>query len=89
MEIIQTREVPFDREDPDGPKFLFRGGCTLLINRESHEVRWYRSIFDEDRLNREREFRTDASGFALQATYFGRNHENCISRTVCVFAPGC
>jgi hypothetical protein len=78
MEIIQTREVPFDESDPDGPIFKFRGGCTLLINRESHEVRWciVKSIFDEERLKREREFRADVSGFALRATYFGNPRDD-------------
>jgi hypothetical protein len=91
LEIIQTREVPFDREDPDGPKFLFRGGCTLLINRESHEVRWciVKSIFDEDRLNREREFRTDASGFALQATYFGDPRKAAFQEPFAFLHRGC
>jgi hypothetical protein len=73
MEIIQTREVPFDESHPEGPRFKFRGGCTLLINQDSHEVRWcvVKSIFDDERLQRERDFRADVSSFALQATYFG------------------
>jgi hypothetical protein len=77
MEIIQTRIVPFDESDRKSPTFKFRGGCTLLINRERREVRWciVKSIFDEDRLEREREFRLDVSGFALQATYFGNPRE--------------
>jgi hypothetical protein len=78
MEIIQTRDVPFDETDPESPTFKLHGGCTLLINRESHEVRWciVKSIFDEDRLEREREFRSDVSGFALQATYFGNPRDD-------------
>jgi hypothetical protein len=78
MEIIQTREVPFDDSDPESPTFKFRGGCTLLINRDNHEVRWciVKSIFDDERLERERDFRADVSGFALQATYFGNPRED-------------
>ena len=73
LEIIQTREVPFDPAEPAGPTFKFRGGCTLLIDRDRHEVRWciVKSLHDEARLQREREFRMDASAFSLQATYFG------------------
>ena len=74
LEIIQTREVPFDPSDrAGGGTFKFRGGCTLLINRDRREVRWCiaKSIFDEERLEREREYRTDDSSMSLQATYFG------------------
>jgi hypothetical protein len=73
MEIIQTRDVPFDESDPKGPTFKFRGGCTLLIDRDRHEVRWCiaKSIYDEDRLERERAFRTGEAGTSLHSTYFG------------------
>jgi hypothetical protein len=72
LEIIQTREVPYDDSDPTST-FKFRGGCTLLINRERREVRWciVKSIFDEERLERERDYRTGASDLSLRATYFG------------------
>lgn len=91
MEIIQTREVPYDTADPDGPKFKFRGGCTLLINRERREVRWciVKSIFDEERLRREREFRTNASGFAMQATYFGDPRNSAFSEPFAFLHRGC
>jgi hypothetical protein len=73
MEIIQTRDVPFDDSEPNGPTFKFRGGCTLLIDRDRHEVRWCiaKSIHDEERLKRERAFRTGEAGTSLHSTYFG------------------
>jgi len=73
MEIIQTRDVPFDESDPHGPTFKFRGGCTMLIDRDKHEVRWCiaKSIYDEERLERERAYRTGDSAMSLHSTYFG------------------
>lgn len=32
--ITQRRELPLDPGRPDGPAFTFRGGCTLLLDRE-------------------------------------------------------
>jgi len=73
LEVVQTRDVPFDEAEPKGPKFKFRGGCTVLINRERRSVRWciVKSLFDEQRLQLEREFRMDAGPLSLHATYFG------------------
>jgi len=86
LEIIQTREVPFDESDPESPRFKFRGGCTLLINRENHEVRWciVKSIFDEDRLEREREFRADVSGFRAAGDLFRKPKRRRLSGALCV-----
>lgn len=64
------RESKWDR-----PDFIFRGGCTLLIDLESGEVRYcvYKRIGPEadDRLRRQRRFLTKPRKPSLQASYFG------------------
>ena len=51
--------------------FKVRGGCTLLIDGESGEVRYgiVKNICSEDRLERQREFAMDGSTHSLRATY--------------------
>jgi hypothetical protein len=53
------------------PDFTMRGGCTLLINGETGEIRYciLKSIRSESRLARQREFAADAGAPSLRATY--------------------
>ena len=53
------------------PDFKMRGGCTLLINGETGEIRYciLKSICSDSRLARQREFASDAGGLSLRATY--------------------
>jgi hypothetical protein len=58
---------------PPKPDFVFRGGCTLLIDPNTAKVRYciYKRIRSKNRLNRMRRFlKRDASPL-LRATYFG------------------
>lgn len=70
--ITQQKRLPVDPERPDGRSFWFRGGCTLLLDREYDAdcpIRYAisRPVFNTDRARRVGEFRfgggiTDAYG---------------------------
>jgi len=53
------------------PDFKMRGGCTLLINGETGEIRYciLKGIRSEGRLARQRDFASDTGGLSLRATY--------------------
>ena len=62
---VQTRVDRGNRdEDLPEPDFVFRGGCSLLIDPGSQRVRYVveRSILDEERLDRQRSFLLDFEG---------------------------
>jgi quinol monooxygenase YgiN len=87
VELIQRRRGYFDPEKqtqaealaPDSPAwqkefcrdFKFRGGCTLLINGETGEVRYciVKNVLSAARLARQREFTSTPSQTSLRATY--------------------
>ena len=59
---------------PDGQKdgdFKYRGGCTLLVDPATYQVRYAitKHILSEGRLRRQRAFRGGEGG-SLRATYF-------------------
>jgi hypothetical protein len=63
------------------PDFIFRGGCTLVIDLGTSEVRYsiYKDIDRDSRLARQRAFETSPTGnasSALRATYFSRQLRN-------------
>jgi hypothetical protein len=86
VELVQRRRGYFDPDrqaaaeklPPDSPRwwqdfqpdFKFRGGCTLLIDSETGDVRYciLKNITSETRLARQREFAT-ARPDSLRATY--------------------
>src|SRR5262249_37298676 len=53
------------------PDCKMRGGCTLLINGETGEIRYciLKNICSEGRLARQRDFASDTGGLSLRATY--------------------
>jgi hypothetical protein len=55
------------------PDFIFRGGCTLLLDPDTAKVKYciYKRIRSKNRLDRMREFLTGGEGQSLRATYFG------------------
>jgi len=66
-------DVDSGKLDPPEPDFIFRGGCTLLVDPDTAQVRYcvYKNIMSEDRLKRTREFLTESDSPSLRATYFG------------------
>lgn len=53
------------------PDFMFRGGCTLLIDSETGEARYtiYKCIDDEARFAAQRDYHSTAAAPSLRATY--------------------
>jgi hypothetical protein len=84
VEITQRRRGYYDRtlqekvdqgsvEPKDPPDFVFRGGCTLLVNLETGRVDYCiaKSIASQRRLEAQRRFLTTELNPSLRATYFG------------------
>ena len=73
--ITQRRKVPLRESDSSGPTMIFRGGCTLILDLETLNVRYAiaRRIDNNERLNRIRAYRTQKAeeDFSVRATYFG------------------
>ncbi len=55
------------------PDFIFRGGCSLLVDPASSRIRYciVKDILSQQRLAKQRAFLTDGSGNSLRAMYFG------------------
>lgn len=70
--ITQRLMLPLDPAAPDGETFPFRGGCTLILDREyrTDPIRFAvtRPIWNKARQQREREYRCGANG-GLNALY--------------------
>ncbi len=66
-------EVDEGKRKPPKADFVFRGGCTLLINPDTAEVRYciYKRIQSKNRLDRMRRYLLGQEGPPLSATYFG------------------
>ncbi|HET7229019.1 MAG TPA: hypothetical protein VFJ16_03420 [Longimicrobium sp.] len=62
-----------ERHDDDPEWFWFRGGCTLVLDLETHSLRYavVKRIGSESRLRRQRLFKTGGELAGLRATYFG------------------
>jgi len=59
--------------DPPEPDFIMRGGCTLLVDPSTGQVRYcvYKNITSENRLNRMRVLLREGVTPSLYVTYFG------------------
>ena len=73
--ITQRKKVPVDPASPDGASFEFRGGCTLLLDREYNvqcPIRFAisRPIWNRDREARVREY-LGGAGPALSGLTYG------------------
>jgi len=69
----QQAEVDRGKSTPPKPDFIFRGGCTLLVDPDTAIVRYsiYKNILNDIRLERMRRFLTQAGDPSLRATYLG------------------
>ena len=70
--ITQRRTLPIDPNNPTGPTFQFRGGCTLLLDLDSLKLayRIVKPIDDDPRLERQRQYMQGNLNGSLRATYF-------------------
>jgi hypothetical protein len=66
------------RVEPPRPDFWFRGGCSLIIDRESGDIRYCvrKSVLDDQRLEVQREFERTGALPSAAATYFGSRERN-------------
>jgi subtilase family protein len=72
--ITQRRRVPRDPKDPTGDTFIFRGGCTLVVDPSNaaqpicYSV--IKSIWSEKRMDWQRQFQSEQEGAGLHSLYF-------------------
>jgi hypothetical protein len=73
LEMTQKRVEKLDPSDNGSPTLVFRGGCTLLVDRENGRARYciIKNIMSDARLRRQREFETSPALHSLHKTYFG------------------
>jgi len=72
VEVTQRKRLAYDDARP-GDTFVFRGGCTVLLDVRKKAVRYVitKSITSQRRIARQREFLSSPGGASLHATYFG------------------
>jgi hypothetical protein len=72
--ITQRRRLPIDesRRISDENSFLFRGGCTVILDLDTLELQYAirKRITSSNRIKRQREFLQGSVGASLRATYF-------------------
>ena len=70
--ITQAREVALDPADPAAGTMTFRGGCTLILDLDTHRLRYrvVKSIDDDARLEEQRRYMQENVAGTLRATYF-------------------
>ena len=77
VSITQARVIPFE-DEPDLEPFAFRGGCTMIFDLNSLQLKYVvKKLIDDsdDRLKRQREYRTGEGVASLRTTYFGPSEE--------------
>jgi len=75
---VAPADRPPSRVEPPKPDFWFRGGCSLIIDRESGDIRFcvLKSVLDDRRLRAQREFERTGALPSAAATYFGSRERN-------------
>jgi hypothetical protein len=74
IELTQRVAQWFDGEAKQGapPDYYFRGGCTLVVDARSGEVRYsIKKRLSDARKERQRRYFIDTGNRSLAATYFG------------------
>jgi hypothetical protein len=74
VSITQKRKVKLDETAPESEKFFFRGGCTLIFDLNTLQLKYLikKPIDNKDgRLTRQRAYRTGEGSASLRMTYFG------------------
>jgi hypothetical protein len=72
ISITQRRILSTDPTHAGSDDFNFRGGCTLIMDLDSLDLKYLivKRIDDEDRLERQRKYMLEGVGGSLRATYF-------------------
>ncbi len=76
LTYTQTRRVPLDPAKPDGSQVYFRGGCTLILDLDTYELRYrvVKDIDDDELLEAQRQYMRESSDGSLRAVYFDPFH---------------
>lgn len=71
ISIMQTRKVPLDPAKPSGAMIPFRGGCTLIIDLDTHRLqhRIVKPVKDEARLAEQRRYMQETASGSLRTLY--------------------
>jgi hypothetical protein len=72
---IQKKQDRSRQKQLPKPDFYFRGGCTLLVDHETESLRYIisKSVGDDSRLNRQREFKYMNPRPSLRSIYLGED----------------
>lgn len=82
ISLTQRRTVPLQESAGNvagAEMFEFRGGCTLILDLQTLELKYViRKLIDDSdqRLTRQRAYRTGEASASLRATYFGKPEHN-------------
>jgi hypothetical protein len=74
VSITQKRKVKLDETITGSEKFVFRGGCTLIFDLNTLQLKYLikKPIDNHDgRLTRQRDYRKGEGSASLRMTYFG------------------
>ena len=77
-------EADSGKPEPPEPDFIYRGGCTLLVDLKTALVRYciYKRIMSKSRLDRMRSYLLHGDDPSLQATYFGSPAKNYFKMSI-------
>ena len=73
LSFVQTREIEVKTDGSSrSQKYLFRGGCTVILNLDPFEVkhRIAKPVDDPERLENQLQYARNSLGASLRATYF-------------------
>lgn len=74
ISITQKRLLPLHPDDKsaDAPRIAFRGGCTMIFDLDTLNLRYCirKPIASQDRLEAQRKYRVEGRTTSLRATYF-------------------
>jgi hypothetical protein len=75
---VQDEADQSNAQQPE-PDFIFRGGCTLLMDPDTAHVRYciYKNVRAKGRLDRTRIHLTSDTRASLRTTYFGDPQRTC------------
>lgn len=70
--ITQTRMVPLDPNEMGSATVPFRGGCTLILDLDTQQLRYRipKPIDDPTRLEQQRQYMLGTASSSLRATYY-------------------
>jgi hypothetical protein len=73
QKTMDERAAASDKSVTVKPDFAFRGGCTLILDTNTSQVRYsiYKNVCSDTRLARQRDYMASEQSMSLRMTYFG------------------